>query len=79
VNQQVKIVTIDYTNWKGSRRVRTILPLELRFMELLPWHPEPCWLIYALDLEDVAQPVDITKAPAKHFALSGIHHWEGCP
>ena len=33
-------VYIDYTNWRGDRRIRRIVPRELWYGES-PWHVEP--------------------------------------
>jgi len=43
-------VTLTYTNWKGDTRPRTIIPKGLRFGST-NWHPEPQWLLLALDTE----------------------------
>ena len=57
------IVTIDYTNWKGEREKRQILPLRL-FFGTSEWHPTPQWLLEALDLG---------RHQPRTFALSGMH------
>jgi len=58
-------ITIDYTNWRGERRVRRIHPVRIEFGSN-EWHPEPQWLLHARDIEDV-------DLPMKTFALAGIH------
>jgi len=60
-------VTIDYTNWKGERRVREIIPTGgLRF-STTGWHSSPQWLLAATDVED---------GVVKEFAMKHIHSWK---
>lgn len=59
------MVEIDYTNWKGERRIRKILPIHLWFGKT-QWHPKEQWLLQAYDLED---------SRIKDFAMSGIKSW----
>lgn len=61
-------VTIDYTNWKGVRRLRNIRPIGLYFCAN-EWHPKAQWMIEAVDLEygDVQ--------PVKFFPLASVHSW----
>lgn len=61
-----KDVSIDYTNWRGERRVRTIRPIGVSFGHN-QWHEKPQWLLQALDVED---------GKVKTFAMSGIHSWQ---
>ena len=61
-------VRIDYTNWRGERRMRTVEPLEFRLGEV-SWHPGRQWLMDAIDLERTDDDRRRT------FALSGIHSW----
>jgi hypothetical protein len=60
---QASPITIDYTNWRGERRVREIVPLRI-FFGSNEWHKEPQWLLEANDPED---------GETKTFALTGIH------
>lgn len=60
-------VLIDYTNHRGERAVRRIEPIDIAFHST-DWHPEPQWLIEAIDLERPGQP-------ARWFALSCVHSW----
>lgn len=60
-----EFVEIDYTNWRGERRVREIRPFRLSF-ESNEWHPQKQWLLYAFDRGD---------GKLKSFALRGIHSW----
>lgn len=60
-------VKIDYTNWRGERRVRTVRPVAFYFGEV-SWHPGRQWLMDAIDLERA-------EDGRRTFALSGIHSW----
>jgi predicted DNA-binding transcriptional regulator YafY len=60
------VVEIDYTNWKGSRGQRTIRPISIIFNNSL-WHPEPQWLLRALDIK---------KDAIRYFALKDVHGWK---
>ena len=57
--------TIDYTNWRGERRQRRIVPCGIIFSSN-KWHPEPQWLLLAKDEGD---------ATIKTFAMVNIHTW----
>ncbi|WP_296206150.1 hypothetical protein [uncultured Hyphomicrobium sp.] len=58
-------VVVDYTNYRGERRWRRIIPLQLVFTSNR-WHPKPQWLLRAIDKD---------KREARAFALTGIHAW----
>jgi len=60
-----KIVEIDYVNWRSERRVRRIVPRDVRF-GTNEWHPTPQWFLLAVCLE---------KCDLREFALSGIRAW----
>jgi hypothetical protein len=62
-----KTVLIDYTNWRGERRLRRIRPTEngLRFTKN-QFHTEPQWLLTALD----------ESGHMKTFAMANIHSWQ---
>lgn len=62
---KLESVLIDYTNWRGERRVRHVLPLEFSFMST-EWHPQPQWTMTALEMG--------TKS-TRHFAMADIHAW----
>lgn len=62
-------VRIDYTNYKGERAWRVIVPESIRFGST-EWHPEPQWLLKALDTE---------KNAVREFALRDIHAWADNP
>jgi len=59
-------VEIDYTNWRGERKVRRIRPLKFMF-GANQWHPKPTWLCWAMDLE---------SREFRYFALEGVHAWK---
>ena len=61
------LVEIDYTNWRGRRGVRQINPDGTMLFGSNEWHPEPQWLLGALDMND---------GKYKLFALAGIHSWK---
>ena len=56
-------ISIDYTNWKGNRRVRIITPLSVSWGSTT-YHPKHQWLLKAVDNEDGVE---------KDFALEKIH------
>lgn len=47
-------VTLTYTNWRGETAERTIIPL-LPWFGATDWHPEPQWLLKAIDVEKGAE------------------------
>ena len=61
-----RAVEIDYTNWRGERSTRKIMPHRWMF-ENNEWHAETQWLLYALDIE---------KQEMRTFALANIHSWK---
>ena len=60
-----RTVFIDYTNWRGKRREREIVPLALTF-ESNEWHPDAQYMIEAIDEE---------SGEHRCFALANIHSW----
>lgn len=60
-----KRIIIDYTNWKGERSNRTILPIRI-YWGSNEWHQEEQWLLEAHDLE---------KQEPRNFAMKDIHSW----
>jgi hypothetical protein len=58
-------VVIDYTNWKGERSTRTIIPIGLRF-GASEWHADEQWLLEAHDVE---------RGVTRTFAMVSIHSW----
>lgn len=61
----VELAKIYYTNYKGERGYRIVLPLEIRH-GMTDWHPEPQWFIQAFDLE---------KRALRLFTLHDISDW----
>jgi hypothetical protein len=59
-------VSIDYENYRGERRWRTIEPRRLEF-ENNEFHPETQWILYATDVE---------RGVERGFALRDIHAWQ---
>lgn len=59
------LVDVDYTNWRGERRTRTIIPVSIRFGSTA-WHTVPQWLLSAVDIED---------GRTKEFAMASMHEW----
>jgi predicted DNA-binding transcriptional regulator YafY len=57
---------VDYTNWRGERRDRKIMPLGIHFGSN-EWHPTRQWMLYALDIE---------TGEERFFAMSNIHSWQ---
>jgi hypothetical protein len=62
-------IVIDYTNWEGFRRHRAIVPIKI-FFGSNEWHPKPCWLLLALDIE---------KRAERTFAMNNVHEWRESP
>jgi predicted DNA-binding transcriptional regulator YafY len=58
-------VIIDYTNWRGERSEREILPQRIAFMRS-EWHPNPQWILIAYDYGKEAE---------RTFAIKDIHSW----
>jgi predicted DNA-binding transcriptional regulator YafY len=58
-----RIIEIDYTNWRGERRSRHVVPTGIS-LENNEWHPETQWMLEAVDCED---------GKAKTFPLAQIH------
>ena len=61
-----EIVRIRYTNYRGETSLRRILPKAIRFAAT-EWHPEPQWLLDAIDLD---------KNVERSFAMKDIASWE---
>lgn len=60
--QSDRIITRTYTNWCGETAERKIIPLRIWF-GATQWHPEPQWLLAAIDVE---------KGAERDFALRGF-------
>jgi hypothetical protein len=61
-------VQIDYTNWRGERRMRYVIPLCINF-EVNRYHPEPQWILWATDVEEKEERI------LKQFSMKNIHDW----
>lgn len=57
-------VALTYTNWRGETSERTILPFSIWYGST-DWHPEPQWLLKAIDME---------KGAERDFALKDFGH-----
>ena len=78
-------VTLTYTNWQGKTAQRNITPVRVWFGST-PWHPEPQWLLTAVDAEKGLERDFALKdfgAPAPSDGLRGLVvkplEWEGKP
>jgi hypothetical protein len=60
-----KMIEIDYTNWRGERSSRRIVPTSARFGSS-EYHPGPGWLVEAYDADKDAE---------RTFAWDGVHSW----
>jgi len=63
--QDEKAVRVLYTNYRGETALRTIVP-ERMYFGSTEWHPEPQWLLEALDLE---------KGQNRTFAMKDVRAW----
>jgi len=61
-------IIIDYTNWRGKRALRRIVPMAIEFSKN-EYHTEIQWLLEAVDLNDADHKI-------KTFAVKGIHSWK---
>lgn len=62
-----KQVWIDYTNHRGERAWRRIMPIDMPLsFENSEWHPETQWIMEAIDLD---------KGAPRSFPLASIHEW----
>lgn len=61
-----RAVSFEYTNWRGERRVREVIPDSVWFGSN-EWHKEPQWLLKAFDVEDGKE---------KSFSLKDIRNWQ---
>lgn len=66
MSQDPKSVVIDYTNWRGVRAERTILPLRW-FWGHNAVHQDEQWLLEAMDQ---------AKGEVRIFALTNFHSWK---
>jgi hypothetical protein len=65
MSKPVGHVIIDYTNYRGERAKREIVPSFLHWGST-EFHPEKQWLLHAFD---------ISKDAHRIFAMKDIHSW----
>ncbi len=65
IESESKQVKILYTNYRGETAIRTVIPDKIWFGST-DWHPEPQWLLDAIDTE---------KGASRSFALKDIKAW----
>ena len=56
---------IDYTNWRGERAERRVIPYTLKWGSN-EWHPEMQWMMLAHDVD---------KKLDRWFAMNAVHSW----
>lgn len=61
-----RVVVIYYQNYEGKTAWRAILPRYAGFMAVEPWHPKPCWMWHATDIE---------KNSTRTFPMDDIAAW----
>jgi predicted DNA-binding transcriptional regulator YafY len=66
LTEETQSVIIDYTNYRGERSLRRIIPKGIRFASS-EFHPGEQWLLDAYDLD---------KQADRTFALKDIHGWK---
>jgi predicted DNA-binding transcriptional regulator YafY len=59
------VVCVDYTNWRGERMLRRIVPQRLYLAEV-EWHAGSQWILDAWDVE---------KEAIRSFAMKDIKSW----
>jgi hypothetical protein len=62
-------VLIDYTNWRGERGERAVLPGQLWWGHT-EFHPVPQYLLRAIDAQN---------GKVRDFAMNDIHSWKPLP
>lgn len=60
-------VWIDYTNWRGERSTRAVLPLRFFYGTSEFHRPNPEWLMDAFDID---------KQALRTFSMCNIHSWK---
>lgn len=64
-------VTLTYTNWRGETNERAIKPLRIWFGST-EWHPEPQWLLTAIDKDKDAERDFALKDFGQNDRTAGI-------
>ncbi len=62
----LKNVKIVYTNWRGEKSERHIVPIKIWFGNT-DWHAKEQWLLKAFDVDKQAE---------RDFSLIDIHEWQ---
>lgn len=65
ISQQEAQVKILYTNYRGEKGYRIIIPQSIYFGST-EWHPEKQWLLRAIDVQ---------KQNSRDFAVKDIAEW----
>jgi predicted DNA-binding transcriptional regulator YafY len=65
-DSEAQAVTIRYRNYRGETTIRHIQPSHIWFGST-SWHPEPQWVLEAIDLE---------KGAERSFAMSDILNFD---
>lgn len=61
-----KVLYLDYTNWRGERAWRRVVPLDRApVFVTTPHHKEPVWTLRVYDLDRRAE---------RSYVLKNIHH-----
>ena len=63
---RAEFVTIEYSNWRGDRGPRRIVPTGQIIFGSNEWHPQKQWLMEAYDLD---------KDEIRFFAMADVHSW----
>lgn len=58
-----KTIMLDYTNWRGERRVRAVIPQAMWFGSTIH-HPDLQWFM---------QGLDVARSELRDFALKDVH------
>jgi len=64
---KLRAVRIEYTNYRGSRSWRTIIPMGIEWGQN-EWHTEAQWLLHAHDCDK--------HGSSRTFAIKNIHDWQ---
>lgn len=67
-NVKIRMVQLDYTNYKNERGIRNILPMTM-FYGKNDFHEGDQWFLEAMDY-------DKSPPQIRHFALKNIHSWK---
>lgn len=62
---KLKHLLVDYTNHRGERAIRQIMPIRLYFGST-QWHPQEQWMLEVYDHD---------KDAVRDYAIAGVHQW----